>query len=148
MLFCVIARGAALLRVFPMTLQLYRFEGFEKCIACLSPPLTAPSHLKIYPHGSTDALPFATMGSGSLAAMAMFEAYYKDDMERGEAMALVARAIRCVNSWTYLNICRCLRRKRKELLVLVFVAGISSRRSLKGVLGPSSFVRVVVWKVL
>ena len=28
---------------------------------------------QVYPHGSTDALPFATMGSGSLNAMAMFE---------------------------------------------------------------------------
>ncbi len=35
------------------------------------------------------------MGSGSLNAMAMFEAYYKDDLDRSEAMALVARAIRC-----------------------------------------------------
>lgn len=33
--------------------------------------------LQIYPHGSTDVLPYATMGSGSLNAMAMFEAGYK-----------------------------------------------------------------------
>ena len=50
--------------------------------------------LQIYPHGSTDSLPFATMGSGSLNAMAMFEAYYKDDLTRDEAVDLVARAIR------------------------------------------------------
>lgn len=35
------------------------------------------------------------MGSGSLNAMAMFEAYYKDDMNRAEAMELVAKGIRC-----------------------------------------------------
>jgi 20S proteasome alpha/beta subunit len=34
------------------------------------------------------------MGSGSLNAMAVFEAGYKDDMSREEAMALAARAIR------------------------------------------------------
>jgi 20S proteasome subunit beta 2 len=50
--------------------------------------------LQIFPHGSTDALPYATMGSGSLNAMAVFEASYKDDMDRDEAMALAARAIR------------------------------------------------------
>ena len=49
---------------------------------------------QVYPHGSTDALPFATMGSGSLNAMAMFEAGYKDNMTKEEAMALVASAIR------------------------------------------------------
>lgn len=34
------------------------------------------------------------MGSGSLNAMAMFEAYYKDDLSREEAIALVAKGIR------------------------------------------------------
>ena len=34
------------------------------------------------------------MGSGSLNAMAMFEAGYKDNMTKEEAMALVASAIR------------------------------------------------------
>lgn len=35
---------------------------------------------QIYPHGSTDTLPFATMGSGSLAAMAIFESKYKEGL--------------------------------------------------------------------
>lgn len=34
------------------------------------------------------------MGSGSMAAMSVFEADYKEDMSREEAMALVARSIR------------------------------------------------------
>ena len=34
------------------------------------------------------------MGSGSLNAMAVFEASYKEDMTQDEAEALVARAIR------------------------------------------------------
>lgn len=36
--------------------------------------------LQIYPHGSTDTLPFATMGSGSLAAMAIFESKYREGL--------------------------------------------------------------------
>ena len=36
--------------------------------------------LQIYPHGSTDTLPFATMGSGSLAAMSVFESKYKEGL--------------------------------------------------------------------
>lgn len=43
--------------------------------------ITGPSLYTIYPHGSTDRLPFVTMGSGSLAAMAIFEAGYKPNME-------------------------------------------------------------------
>ena len=34
----------------------------------------------IHPHGSTDKLPFVTMGSGSLAAMAVFEAKWRKNM--------------------------------------------------------------------
>lgn len=35
---------------------------------------------QIYPHGSTDTLPYATMGSGSLAAMAIFESKYREGL--------------------------------------------------------------------
>ncbi len=48
-------------------------------------------HTQVYPHGSTDSLPFATMGSGSLNAMAVFESEYKDDMSEAQAIELVAK---------------------------------------------------------
>lgn len=47
----------------------------------------------VAPHGSTDKLPYVTMGSGSLAAMAVFETYWKVDMTREEAVELVVEAI-------------------------------------------------------
>lgn len=55
---------------------------------------TGPSLYTIYPHGSTDKLPFVTMGSGSLAAMSIFESGYKDDLEEDEAKDLVIEAIK------------------------------------------------------
>lgn len=36
-----------------------------------------PHLFTVYPHGSTDALPYATMGSGSLNAMAVFETGFR-----------------------------------------------------------------------
>ena len=51
-------------------------------------------HTQVYPHGSTDALPYVTMGSGSLAAMSIFEAGYKEGLDLEEAKLLVARSIR------------------------------------------------------
>ncbi|RZC93409.1 hypothetical protein C5167_026023 [Papaver somniferum] len=45
--------------------------------------VTGPHLHTIYPHGSTDTLPYATMGSGSLAAMAMFESQYREGMTDG-----------------------------------------------------------------
>lgn len=42
---------------------------------------TGPHLFTIHPHGSTDKLPYVTMGSGSLAAMAVFEAGWRPNME-------------------------------------------------------------------
>ena len=41
---------------------------------------TGPHLYTVYPHGSTDKLPYVTMGSGSLAAMSVFESRWKADM--------------------------------------------------------------------
>jgi 20S proteasome subunit beta 2 len=35
-----------------------------------------PHLYSVHPHGSTQRLPYTTMGSGSLAAMAVFESRY------------------------------------------------------------------------
>lgn len=55
--------------------------------------LNGPCLYSIHPHGSTDKLPYVTMGSGSLAAMAVFEAGYKPDMELADGVKLVRDAI-------------------------------------------------------
>lgn len=52
-----------------------------------------PMLTSIAPHGSTDSLPYATMGSGSLAAMAVFESRYKDNMSEEEGKKLVRDAV-------------------------------------------------------
>jgi hypothetical protein len=47
----------------------------------------------VHAHGSTDKLPYVTMGSGSLAAMAVFESTWKKGMTREEAVELCSQAI-------------------------------------------------------
>lgn len=65
---------------------------------------TGPQLFTIAPHGSTDKLPYVTMGSGSLAAMSVFESAWRPNMEvrffffwlttqESEAVDLVAAAI-------------------------------------------------------
>ncbi|KAK7696355.1 Proteasome subunit beta type-7 [Cerrena zonata] len=54
---------------------------------------SGPHLFTIHPHGSTDKLPYVTMGSGSLAAMAVFESSWKPNMSRKEALDLVTAAI-------------------------------------------------------
>jgi 20S proteasome subunit beta 2 len=55
---------------------------------------TGPHLMSIHAHGSTDKLPYTCLGSGSLAAMAIFETRWRKDMERDEAVELVADAIK------------------------------------------------------
>lgn len=49
--------------------------------------------LQVSPYGSTDFLPFAAMGSGSVVAMAVLEQEYRDNMSRDTAVDLITRAI-------------------------------------------------------
>ncbi|XP_071802574.1 proteasome subunit beta type-7-like [Asterias amurensis] len=74
--------------------KLFRYQGHIGAALVLGGvDVNGPHLYNIYPHGSSNKLPFATMGSGSLAAMAMFEDRYKPDMEEEEAKTLVRDAI-------------------------------------------------------
>jgi 20S proteasome subunit beta 2 len=75
--------------------RLFQYQGHISAALVLGGvDVTGPHLYTIYPHGSTDKLPYVSMGSGSLAAMAMLEAGYKDDLTEEEAVALVQSAIR------------------------------------------------------
>lgn len=54
---------------------------------------TGASLYTVAAHGSTDRLPFVTMGSGSLAAMAVFEDQWRENLELEDAVRLVQHAI-------------------------------------------------------
>ncbi|KAK7895821.1 hypothetical protein WMY93_021146 [Mugilogobius chulae] len=97
--------------------MLFRYQGYIGAALVLGGVDCNGPHLySIYPHGSTDKLPYVTMGiklfnvyltvlifglksspdhfrSGSLAAMAVFEDRYKPDMEEEQAKQLVRDAI-------------------------------------------------------
>lgn len=74
--------------------MLFRYQGYIGAALILGGVDSTGSHLYcIHPHGSTDKLTYTTMGSGSLAAMAVFEAKWKEDMSEEEAKLLVKEAI-------------------------------------------------------
>jgi len=74
--------------------MLFKYQGYIGCALVLGGVDHTGAHLyQIYPHGSTDCLPFTSMGSGSLAAMAILESEYRDNMTIEEGKALVAKAI-------------------------------------------------------
>jgi len=74
--------------------MLFRYQGNVSAALVLGGvDCNGPSLYTVYPHGSTDSLPYVTMGSGSLAAMAIFESQYKSKMTLEEAKALVHAAI-------------------------------------------------------
>jgi len=74
--------------------MLFRYQGnISAALVLGGVDITGPHLHTVYPHGSTDDLPFVTMGSGSLAAMAVFEANYKTGMKKDEAIKLVHAAV-------------------------------------------------------
>lgn len=73
---------------------LFKYQGHVSAALILGGvDFTGAGLYTVYPHGSTDKLPFVTMGSGSMAAMNVFEARYRPDMTRQEAIDLVADAV-------------------------------------------------------
>jgi len=74
--------------------HLFRYQGHIGAylvIAGVDP--TGPHLFTVHAHGSTDKLPYVTMGSGSLAAMSVFETQWKPNLSRDEAVKLCANAI-------------------------------------------------------
>ncbi|KAK6930929.1 Proteasome, subunit alpha/beta [Dillenia turbinata] len=73
---------------------LFNYQGYVQAALVLGGvDVTGPHLHTIYPHGLTDTLPFATMGSGSLAAMTVFESKYREGLTRDEGIQLVTEAI-------------------------------------------------------
>lgn len=58
---------------------------------------------QIYPHGSTDTLPFATMGSGSLAAMSVFESKYREGLTVSSSYMCILYSIRALKDLNAVN---------------------------------------------
>lgn len=74
--------------------MLFRYQGqIGAALVLGGVDATGPHLFTVFPHGSTDKLPYVTMGSGSLAAMAVFESEWKPNMEREDALSLVKAAI-------------------------------------------------------
>lgn len=74
--------------------HLYRYQGHVSAALVLGGvDVEGPFLATIAPHGSTDRLPYVTMGSGSIAAMAAMESGFKDNMTCEEAKKLVVEAI-------------------------------------------------------
>ena len=74
--------------------HLFRYQGHVGAylvVAGVDP--TGVGLFTVHAHGSTDKLPYVTMGSGSLAAMSVFETRWKQKMTRQEAIDLTSEAI-------------------------------------------------------
>ena len=74
--------------------HLFRYQGYIGAylvVAGVDP--TGVGLFTVHAHGSTDKLPYVTMGSGSLAAMSVFESQWKAMLTREEAVKLASDAI-------------------------------------------------------
>jgi len=75
--------------------MLFRYQGYIGTHLIMGGvDVTGPHLYQIAAHGSTSKVPFATMGSGTLAAMSVLEQGWKPELEEEEAKQLVRNAIR------------------------------------------------------
>jgi 20S proteasome subunit beta 2 len=74
--------------------HLFRHQGHIGAYLVVAGVDPTGCHLfTVHAHGSTDKLPYVTMGSGSLAAMSVFESTWKAKLTRQDAIKLCAEAI-------------------------------------------------------
>jgi len=74
--------------------MLFRHQGHISAALILGGvDINGPQLHAIHPHGSTDELLYASMGSGSLAAITVFESKWKENLEREDAIEIVKDAI-------------------------------------------------------
>lgn len=73
---------------------LYRYQGRIKSYLVFGGIDNEGPHIySMYAHGSSDRVPYATLGSGSMASMSVFESRWKPDMTQEEGMKLVRDAV-------------------------------------------------------
>ncbi|EFW21979.1 proteasome core particle subunit beta 2 [Coccidioides posadasii str. Silveira] len=75
--------------------HLFRYQGYVGAylvVAGVDP--TGVGLYTVHAHGSTDKLPYVTMGSGSLAAMSVFETMWTPNLNKGQAIVLASEAIK------------------------------------------------------
>lgn len=74
--------------------HLFKYQGHLGAYLIVAGVDPTGAHLlSVQAHGSTDIGQYQSLGSGSLAAMAVLETHWRPDMSREEAMKLVADAI-------------------------------------------------------
>lgn len=74
--------------------HLFRYQGHIGAYLVIAGVDPTGTHLfTVHAHGSTDKLPYVTMGSGSLAAMSVFETQWKAKLTREDAVKLCSDAI-------------------------------------------------------
>ncbi|KAB2576297.1 Peptidase T1A proteasome beta-subunit [Lasiodiplodia theobromae] len=74
--------------------HLFRYQGHIGAYLVVAGVDPTGAHLfTVHAHGSTDKLPYVTMGSGSLAAMSVFETQWQPSLNRDQAVKLCSDAI-------------------------------------------------------
>lgn len=74
--------------------HLFQYQGHIGAYLVVAGVDPTGTHLfTVHAHGSTDKLPYVTMGSGSLAAMSVFETQWKPSLTQDEAVKLASEAI-------------------------------------------------------
>jgi 20S proteasome subunit beta 2 len=129
--------------------HLFRYQGHIGAYLVVAGVDPTGAHLfTVHAHGSTDKLPYVTMGSGSLAAMSVFESTWKPKLNRDEAIKLCAQAIEAgiwndLGSGSNVDVCVIEQDKPTELLRNYITPNqrVSKERDYKFKVGTTAWLK-------
>ena len=129
--------------------HLFKYQGHLGAYLIVAGVDPTGAHLmSVQAHGSTDVGEYQSLGSGSLAAMAVLETHWKPDMTRDEAVKLCADAIEAgiwndLGSGSNVDVCVMEVGKDAQLLRNYLTPNVSSAkaRSYKFPRGTTAVIR-------
>ncbi|RLV90548.1 Proteasome subunit beta type-2 [Spathaspora sp. JA1] len=136
--------------------HLFKYQGHLGAYLIVAGVDPTGAHLlSVQAHGSTDIGKYQSLGSGSLAAMAVLETHFKEDMSKEEAIKLCADAIEAgiwndLGSGSNVDVCVMEVGKDAELYRNYLTPNVRSQkaRSYKFVPGTTAILRESVRDIL
>lgn len=133
--------------------HLFKYQGHIGAyliVAGVDP--TGPHLFSIHAHGSTDVGPYQTLGSGSLAAIAVFESRWREDLSKEECIKLCTDAIEAgiwndLGSGSNVDVCVMETGKDAQLLRNYITPNVRSQKAktYKFKRGTSAFLKESIY---
>merc|ERR1712110_524850 len=131
--------------------KLFQYQGYIGAYLIVGGiDIKGPGLFTCYSHGSTDNLPYVTMGSGSLAAISILETGFKIKMDLKTARNLIIKSIKVgimndLGSGSRVDIC-IINNKQSKVIRSIFKVNSTSRNLIKIKCENPIILSEIIWE--